>query len=432
MSKQYSIVHAYSDSNKGDLAIVWGMIAGLRVVDPGCRVWLHSVFSTADPDFDWHCRHVRSLGVNVCQMAIPSPYISSNSSGVFGHVAAGFRLALNSAAAWLDLFQRRLPWARGFKIQSHNILASSDLVILKGGQYIYNDQGGLRGSLYLWRMLSPIWTARALKKPVAVLGQSIGPLNGRWALRSVSRALSHCKKVVVREEFTKNLLVELGCSAVELRPDFAFLVQPSSSAKVDGVVREIAGRKCFGLTVVNWYFPGSCNVAASRAAYEEALFNACVELHQAHGFLPVIVPQVTVRHHGESDLDVIDRLAIRLRARSVPFVNVSAELDLNPEELASLYGGLAFLIGTRLHSCILAACASCPVLAIRYQGFKTQGVMAQLGMSENVFDISSLDARALVDAALRTYECRAKLSSGIHNEVARARVALAETLASLA
>ena len=87
-----------------------------------------------------------------------------------------------------------------------------------------------------------------------------------------------------------------------------------------------------------------------------------------------LFPQVTVQHHGESDLDLLTQLAQRLQQLGVPYLLVSD--DLAPEELSYLYGRCQVLLGTRLHSCILAACAATPVVAIRYQGFKTEGIMS--------------------------------------------------------
>jgi len=84
------ILHGYSDSNKGDLAIVVGMVQGIVATRPGARIQLQSVYSQTDPEFDFHHRFVRKMGVTVQQMAVPSPYVDSADQSRF-RIAAPLR-----------------------------------------------------------------------------------------------------------------------------------------------------------------------------------------------------------------------------------------------------------------------------------------------------------------------------------------------------
>jgi polysaccharide pyruvyl transferase WcaK-like protein len=43
----------------------------------------------------------------------------------------------------------------------------------------------------------------------------------------------------------------------------------------------------------------------------------------------------------------------------------------------------------------LAACAGTPIIAIRYQGYKTEGVMSELGLLNYVHDIYTVTADEL-------------------------------------
>jgi polysaccharide pyruvyl transferase WcaK-like protein len=414
------ILHGYSDSNKGDLAIVVGMVKGILLVRPDSKLTLQSVYSELDPDFDFHHRFVKRLGLNVHQMAIPSPYVDTASHSAFRNVSALLNLLKSTLAEWCV---RRLPPLSGlFPRQRRAVLAikHADVVLLKGGQYIYNDQGGLRALLYLWRILHPIFVAHDLGRPVVMLGQSVGPLVDARGRKMTRNALGLCRRLIVREQKSEALLHELGLDSTVVRaPDFAFLIEPCKPERFGDVLEKLIQGQWLGVTVVNWSFPDSTDPHARREAYLDALFETTVSIARKHGLGIALFPQVTVQHHGESDLDLLNRLAERLESVGVPYFLVRD--DLAPEELSYLYGMCRVLLGTRLHSCILAACAACPVVAIRYQGFKTEGVMAELGLENRVFDIANVQASELVPAIEESLARRNEISADIAIRVGKFR-----------
>ncbi|MCR6666636.1 MAG: polysaccharide pyruvyl transferase family protein [Methyloversatilis sp.] len=265
--------------------------------------------------------------------------------------------------------------------------------------------------------------AHKLRRPVVMLGQSVGPLVDQRGRAMTRRALELCEKLIVREQKSEALLRELGLDSKVVRaPDFAFLIEPTRPEQFGEVVNKLGQGQWIGVTVVNWTFPDSTEPHARREAYLDALFETAVSVANSHGVGIALFPQVTVQHHGESDLDLLNRLAQRLEAVGVPYLLVRD--DLAPEELSFLYGMCRVLLGTRLHSCILAACAACPVVAIRYQGFKTEGVMAELGLENRVFDISNVQSTELVPAIEESLAKRDEISAAIAARVARFKVEL--------
>lgn len=421
------ILHGYSDSNKGDLAIVVGMVQGITTVRPGVHIGLQSVYSEIDPEFDFHHRFVRKMGVKVQQMAVPSPYVDSTDQSRFRNVVAMRNLVLSAVA---EMLTRLLPPLRSMlpkQASALDAIRRSDIVLLKGGQYIYNDQRGVRAFLYLWRILHPVYVAAGMAKPVVVLGQSIGPLVDERGRRMTAKALGLCRRLVVREKKTQLLMAELGLQATtELAPDFAFLIEPKRPDSFPETAALIESGRWLGITVVKWSFPDSPDPQAKRAAYLDALTEIATRVHRKTGLRMALFPQVTVQHHGESDVDLLKQLAQRLAQLNIPYVLVVD--DLAPEELSYLYGRCEVLLGTRLHSCILAACASTPVVAIRYQGFKTEGIMAELGLGDAVFDIASVDIDGIEAAIYRSLDARSRISTQISERVAGFRRQLVEVL----
>lgn len=421
------VLHGYSDSNKGDLAIVVGMVTGIRQVRPGCRIVLQSVYSESDPDFNFHHRFVRNMGIQVQQMSVPSPYVDTASHSAWRNFSAFGNLMISAIGEWcvrwipgLDvLFPRQAAALKSMK--------DSDIVLLKGGQYIYNDQGGVRGLLYLWRILHPIFIARRLARDVVLLGQSVGPLVDARGRRMAARALGLCTRLVVREKRSATLLTDLGLGEqVCLAPDFAFLIDPKRPDASNPVLAQIETGQWLGVTVVNWSFPDADDPSQKRSDYLQALVAIAKEVHLRTGLGLALFPQVTVQHHGESDLDLLRRYAFELVQAGIPHVIV--EDDLAPAELSYLYGRCQALLGTRLHSCILAACSGTPVIAIRYQGFKTEGIMAELGLDDMVYDIAEMKPKQMADSICDAVSRREEISNMVIRKVSEFRQSLIAVL----
>jgi polysaccharide pyruvyl transferase WcaK-like protein len=413
---RFVILHGYSDSNKGDLAIVAASIHALRDLYPDSQIVLQSVFPKHDPEFNFHHRFVTRLGVEVEPMGIPSPYSDTRTHSFTRNLLAFWHLAASAVIQTILFIAPALRTLFPQQAAPLDHLRAADIVLLKGGQYIYNDQGGVRGLLYLWRVLHPIRVARRLGKPTIMLGQSVGPLLGSRARAMVASALSGCRRLIVREALTADLLAQMGLKHLcLLAPDMAFLTKPRRPSDSSASLSKLESGGWLGVTVVNWGFPQAVDAKAARADYERALVEICEHVHKRYGLAIALFPQVTVRHHGESDLDLIERIMARLAARGV--AAFAASDDLWPDELSYLYGKCQALLGTRLHSCILAACAGCPVVAIRYQGFKTEGVMHSLGLDELVHDINTLDASAVVASIAKVLSARDQYSTAIEAHV---------------
>lgn len=378
------LLNGYSDSNKGDLAITEATVSLLKSKHPSCDIVLHSVFSINDEDFNYHNRFMKEQGVIVRQMIVPSPYIKPETNAA-DNVRAFIRLF---KSYFLLLVYRNgfSKWVNKFSKKESDSLAdffTADYVYMKGGQFIYNDQGGIRGGLYLFRMLTPFF----FRRDIVVLGQSIGPIEGKFANWLARLALSRAKVIYSREEVTSQYLTHnLKLVNVDRIPDLAFYY---ASRQIEDNKDKVSNR--VGVTVVNWSFPESDNKTDKLKRYSDSIVNTVAYLIDDCGYEVDLIPQVTVKHHGSSDLDLIEKISKRVNSGNV---NVIRE-DLSPQEMVDLYASYKFIIGTRLHSCILALCAGTPVIAIKYQGYKTQGIMAEVGLEDYVLDIYDISADAI-------------------------------------
>lgn len=414
------ITHGYSDSNKGDLAIVVGTILKLKEKNPDAKIIFHSLFSKSDTEFAYHVRQISNYVDVIRECVFPSPYVDSECKTVLREVLAGLRFFKSLYCCGINYFLVKLGLSgRGDAYLAALDLKSADLIIAKGGQYIYNDQGGVRGGLYLFRVLFNIYFSTLLNSNVFLLGHSVGPVRGKLGQMMVFCALRRCRIIAVRELLSKTFLSDLRLERnVIMCPDFAFNIKPSKPQ--DSSVWPSQG-EVVGLTLVNWYFPGQ-DIVEKRQEYIEKVFLFTLNLHKKYGFKFALFPQVTVKHHGESDLTLLQSLHDLLSANNVFSFIVNG--DYSPEELSYYYGRCEVLVGTRLHSCILALCSYTPVLAIRYQGFKTEGVMKMVGLDSHVSDIAMLDIKKLDKDFDYIYSKRVSISNNIEIKVAELRAEL--------
>ncbi|MEB8346290.1 polysaccharide pyruvyl transferase family protein [Flavobacteriaceae bacterium KMM 6898] len=389
MIKNIVITHGYSDSNKGDLAITQATVDGLKKFYPKAKLTLLSTFREKDPDFWYHNRKMKRNDINIIQGILPTPYIGGEISFMI-NVFAVIRLLkdLMQLKCSKCTILGRLIGGRQYK--AYKALEMADLVVVKGGQFIYNEKEDLRGNLFLWRTLQPIKVAYILKKRIVIASQSIGGFATEKSEKFAMKYIALCDKVLVREDLSLNLLRKYGIVNSEIVPDTAFYIE-EEDVNID--LRLAQNREILGITVVNWSFPENINPKNANESYIHNLVLSIEESYNKFNLFPVFVPQVTVRHHGKSDLDLIYIIQERLNQKGID--SLVLKDDFNANEMVGVYAKCKMLIGTRLHSCILAAIAGTPIIAIRYQGFKTQGVMKMLGFENFVHDINHLKSKEL-------------------------------------
>lgn len=416
------LTHGYTDSNKGDVAIAFGTVAALRRSLPEAAILSHSNFSEEHVAFALHTRMMARAGIPVVEGVLPSPYLKDEGSGLGQHAAALLRLGRELAVLailWVFPSLRRL---HPRKARALDDIRRADLVVARGGQYLHNDAGPVRGSIYLARMLLnlavPVW----LHRPTVALGLSVGPVHGRFGRRLLTATLRPCRAVVVREALSATFLQSQGLTAnVRVAPDSAFLTTPTRSE-----ASTVPAGTWIGVTLINWSFPGHPQPRQARADYAGAVFEALLACHRSLSLTPILVDQVTVSHHGQHDLSLQAEMVERLRGHGVPAGHVTA--DLTPGEVCDIFGQCRVVLASRLHTVILSACAGTPAVAIRYQGFKTQGILEMLGVAQPAHDIDTVTAAELFASLQRALADRERLSERLQENVVGLRRQFLDTV----
>ncbi|MDP2312879.1 MAG: polysaccharide pyruvyl transferase family protein [Pseudomonadota bacterium] len=141
---------------------------------------------------------------------------------------------------------------------------AADLVVGCGGSYLHDLY-----ALDLHPRLATIHACARAGKPFVAFAQSIGPLDSPLSRTGARNALSEATWILVRDAASARLLRHLGVSApVEVGVDAAVGGRMTPQPKgTDAPV--------LGVTVRGWHFPGTVDPAAAQLAYERAVAGAC-------------------------------------------------------------------------------------------------------------------------------------------------------------
>ncbi|MCL2146318.1 MAG: polysaccharide pyruvyl transferase family protein [Synergistaceae bacterium] len=107
-----------------------------------------------------------------------------------------------------------------------SVLRDSETILLGGGG-IFQNVTSLRSCFYYWSIIEMASVAGAI--PWAV-SQSIGPFYGKWSRLLTKSALSKCRVLEVRDEYSKKVSNELGLES-EVGDDLVFSLKPDFKSK---------------------------------------------------------------------------------------------------------------------------------------------------------------------------------------------------------
>lgn len=396
------ICNMHNDSNKGDLAILKATISVVQRLLGDCEVTVSNC--------DYPMEFVEEHDLHRWSRDSCDAYFGSFCPRLPTRHGTSEVLRLASGAMsfftglWLFL-KAGLPFGLG--LSTHLVprrhkrawlaLAASDLVIAKGGSYLYS-YGGARYLVFLFRMLLVPMIAARMGKDILYFGHSIGPVQGTMSRRFTRVALRKANAILLRERLSVSYVMENLCvegPAIDLIPDLAFLDAPRELVPSTGDILDREGvrrrreKPVVGVTVRTWEFPGSRNPRMRLAQYKAGIVEIINFLKTDFGATIVFVP------HCLEDLPFAAEIGSELKDSSdVHWLT----RDYSLKELKDVLGALSVLVGTRIHSNILALTQSTPVVPIAYEKHKSYGIMEMAGLdSEHIFDISELDVPRMKD-----------------------------------
>ncbi|MET3636601.1 polysaccharide pyruvyl transferase family protein [Curtobacterium oceanosedimentum] len=336
-------------------------------------------------------RLVRDLGAT--SVAIASRYEDGTAYGAFGlrtvppiipfpSTGDGSRLRRGAVLA-LGSVRSLVSIATHGRIGAKRLRAEYDSVVIAGGGYMYSSKR--RVNMSLWHSLLSAKLGSAVLGRTLMMPQSVGPINRRidraileWALREVP--------VVVRE--TQSL------DASHFRPRLKgerVIADVAFYPGVDIPPHDAPSSRVLRLVAMDWTW--STSVEADRFDDYLRRMAELVDLAVDAGFRVVLGGHSSLDEHDQDDI----RVAEQIRGLARRQVQVDSNADV-----AHLYGeyqGSTVVVGTRLHSCIMALSVGTPAIGLSYQE-KTVGVLEGVGHGAYVHKVDDFDPEVVMGQVL--------------------------------
>lgn len=289
--------------------------------------------------------------------------------------------------------------------------AAADLVVSAGGTYLVPHYD-------LTPKLFDFLVTLALRRPLVLFTQSLGPFDGLRRRRLLRFVLRRARLILVRDERSVGHLRALGVTAnVRVAADAAFALAPAGIGT--GAPRRLPRAPRIGVSVRDWpHFRQGAQ--AGMARYRAAMAAFVADLVQRHGAEVTFLSTC----QGTPDYWTDDSaVAERIVALTPPEAGARIAVDRafrTPIQLLDRLAEFDMVVATRMHAAILALCAGTPVLPIAYE-FKTRQLFARLGMDAFTLDVETLTGENLIDAWQRFAVALPQLGATLWPAVARER-----------
>ncbi len=234
-------------------------------------------------------------------------------------------------------------------LNNRKLVKTFDLLIIGGGGILMD----------LYKTEAPLYGAYAIMAktagtPYVVYGCGAGPLNselGKWFIRYMSK---HADSISVRDPESAELLKEIGVKKpVEVMGDPAFSLKRERTATSEKPIK-------IGITAVPYYHAGYWP-ESKEDIYQDYIEGMARNLDVLAAKQPVEITFFATKFPQDADVTK-DIQSLMKEAKHTTIV----DHNLLPEDLLEITAAQDLVIGTRLHSLILATCTATPIIAICY------------------------------------------------------------------
>ena len=227
-------------------------------------------------------------------------------------------------------------------------VAATDAVVFAGGTIFkpLHPSCGRRRSSLLERGLMLATGAKALRKPLALIGVGAGKLDGRVARGLARGIVARSDLLVVRDEESAAALDDAGAPTpvrVGSDPSWTLIDPPSGDA-----------RQGQAIVVALSHLAGGPRLAEDLAAGLAPLV--------AHG-IPVVLQPWQQLDEGSDDVRLAERVR-RLLDDAVEVIPPPADLE---SAIARFRTSARVVVGLRFHSLVAAAAAGVPFVAVSHE-----------------------------------------------------------------
>jgi len=394
--KKYLIIPACSDYNRGDQALVWESI---RLAQEAGFDGEYYLLASDEPT-----SQSQNEGIKIFNPLLEHPsriYKNRNnieyntmlklkwgSVAIFDLVSSLFLLMAIKLKFPMTSFSKR-------KTNTIELYKQSEAIFVKGGGFL-QSYGGLVAGYFIYYNIYHMLIAIVLKKPLYILPNSIGPLDGFMVKPMMKYVFKNAKVVMCRESISEEYVNRVFGNCAKLCPDLAFYLESYKQINTNEYLNKkdipFDNKKCVAITVRPYRFPNSKNGHDLYIVYIKSMI-VFSEYIIDKGYFPVFIQHTLANNSHEDDTLAIKQITTKL---SIGTYGTIMDPTLNCRQLKSLYSTFYCIIGTRFHSVIFSISSGVPAIAIAYGGNKSIGIMKDIQQYELVIPIEEMEAVSLI------------------------------------
>lgn len=388
-------VGGFESYHVGDEAMLQANLDGLRRLLPGVQFTVVS----RDPEWTRACYGVNSI------LPLGFPYPAASGEHSYDSLLSESMDRIDREETEGDGTGGGVPRSdslsegvEGFRARRATFvdhLRRSDGLIISGGGNLCSTWPH-----HLYERVAQIFLADRLGKPIAVLGQTLGPSLTSRERELLTSALRMASIVAVREQPSYDLAVSMAIPAARLLKslDDAFYLDgtPTSIPELRHQPFEIS-KPWIALTFSSFLDP------KSQAEEVDALASQIDTVALETGAPLVFIPHAGSALGSPSDRAIGTNLAIRIRS---PLRLLELHLA---SEVRWLTEKAAMVISNRYHPLVFGISSAVPCLGIytdEYTQVKVQGVLRQAGLGEWAISAKNALNGELADRACELWQKR--------------------------
>lgn len=254
--------------------------------------------------------------------------------------------------------------------------------IIVAGSGSINDDYAAHG-VHGWSVFTE-WAAR-LGKPVAIVGQGLGPLKLESNRTVVRDMIENINLLTVRDSESFDLAIELGAAPTPgvLAQDWAFLCMPEEEHRLRArqIVEQFIGSSAFIAVSFHRRHTTTKEDMSKLASYFEAIARSA----KHHGYKVLCVPTMSGDFHSD-DPQTAQRLKRTLDEDLQQIVSI-APAQSDPRIAQAVIGLSRGLLATRYHAMVFAIAEGVACVGLAYDPYyvqKLEGVSRFFGLEDNV------------------------------------------------
>ncbi len=263
--------------------------------------------------------------------------------------------------------------------QQRKRLQTLDILLIGGG--------GLLVDLYpRWPIYPLVYAglARSVGVPVMFYGVGAGPINTARGRRYLTWALRLSQGVTVRDAPSLQVVRALGrVPPVSLAADPALALPPVGPGAAPRALCPTS--PCVGINALPLFRPGHWPIADAvrYRRYVRRMAILIADLLEQHEMATIVLLSTNCPKDWVALREIRRQLPARLASR------VTLLADCRLETLRAQMASLDLVVGTRLHTALLAAVEGTPIVGLAYQP-KVAAFFEALGLAEALFPVEPL------------------------------------------